>query len=243
MPDALTDLEVLRKKIGHLQHTVRRELDERRQCLDARAVKAMAYSPEGTAVLRARLAQADLNLSKLYQHLVQLGKQCGQPLVQEVAGHESGFPPPMWDAEVRVSLDYMLDDDHPLYDESSNNQLARQEPINWHVKAGGVKSREMDDDPQQDNWLYQKHTWMNRQGWLTCDVLEHNHGHHPRFGVAALLHTGSIWGEVNTVCSYVFDLKSGCYIAQRSDCNANGDASMCFTSIRCNLDGRLRSLW
>ncbi|WP_233254962.1 hypothetical protein [Limnohabitans sp. T6-5] len=214
MPDALADLEVLRVKIGHLKHAVRWELDEQRQRMDARAVQAMTRSPEDTAALRTQLAQADLNLSTLYQHLLQLGKQCGQPLVQELSGHASGFPPPMWDAEVRVSLDYMLNDDHPLYDDRSNNHLARQEPINWHVNAEGVKSREMDDDPQQDNWLDYKHAWMSRQGWLTHDVLEHNYGHHPHFGVAALLHTGFIWVEVNTVRSYVFDLNSGRFIAQ-----------------------------
>lgn len=153
MPDALADLEVLRKKIGHLKHSVRWELDEQRQRMDARAVQAMARSTEDAAALRAQLAQTDLNLSTLYQHSLQLGKQCGQTLVQEVSGHASGFPPPIWDAEVRVSLDYMLNDDHPLYDDRSNNHLARQEPINWHVNAEGVKSREMDDDPEQDNWL------------------------------------------------------------------------------------------
>lgn len=214
MPDALADLEVLRVKIGHLKHAVRWELDEQRQRMDARAAQAMARSPEDKAALRTRLAQADLNLSALYQHLLQLGKQCGQPLVQEVSGSASGFPPPMWDAEVSVSLDYMLDDDHPLYDEMSNNILARQEPIHWHVTADGLPAYERDNDPLLDNWLDYKHPWMDHQGWLTHDVLEHNDGHHPRFGVTALLHTGSIWVEVNTVRSYVFDLNAGRFIAQ-----------------------------
>ena len=216
MPDALADLEILSQKIGHLQHAVRGELNEQRQRMDAHAVQAMKRSPEDAAALRTQLAQTDLNLSKLYQHLLQLGKQCGQPLVQELSGHASGFPPPMWDAEVRVSLNYMLNDDHPLYDDRSNNHLARQEPINWHVNAGGVKSREMDDDPEQDNWLDYKHTWMSRQGWLTHDVLEHDYGHHPRFGVAALLHTGFIWVEVNTVRSYVFDLNAGQFLPPKA---------------------------
>ena len=81
-----------------------------------------------------------------------------------------------------------------------------------NVNAEGVKSREMDDDPELDNWLDYKHTWMSRQGWLTHDVLEHNHGQQPRFGVAALLHTGFIWVEVNTLRSYVVDLNAGQFL-------------------------------
>jgi hypothetical protein len=214
MTNALADLEVLSQKIRHLQDGVYRQLNAWRQRIDGLAVQAMARSPEEAAALRARLAQADLNLSALYQHLLQLGKRCGEPMVQELSGHASDFSPPLWDAEVFVSLDYMLDDDHPLFDEMSNNILAQQEPIYWRVRADGVGSREMDDDPQIDNWLDYPHRWMDRQGWLTHDVLEHNYGHHPRFGVAALLHTSHVWVEVKTVRSYVYDLHAGRFIAE-----------------------------
>jgi hypothetical protein len=213
MPDALADLEVLRRKIRHLQDGVYRQLNAWRQHIDGLAVQAMARSPEEAAALRARLAQADLNLSALYQHLLQLGKRCGEPMVQELSGQASGFPPPLWDAEVFVSLDYMLDDEHPLFDEMSNNTLAQQEPIDWRVTADGVRAHEMDDDPQIDNWLDYPHRWMDRQGWLTHDVLEHNDGHHPRFGVAALLHTSHVWVEVKTVRSYVYDLQAGRFVS------------------------------
>jgi hypothetical protein len=213
MPDALADLAVLSRKIRHLQDGVRCELDVWRKRIDDQAVLAMARSPEDAAAFRARLAQADLNLSALYQHLLQLGKRCGEPMGQEISGHASGFPPPLWDAEVCVSLDYMLDDDHPLFDEMSNNSLAQQEPIYWRVTADGIRAHERDDDPQIDNWLDYPHRWMDRQGWLTHDVLEHNDGHHPRFGVAALLHTSHVWVEVKTVRSYVYDLHAGRFVS------------------------------
>jgi hypothetical protein len=55
---------------------------------------------------------------------------------------------------------------------------------------------------------------MDRQGWLTHDVLEHNYGHNPRLGLPALLRTGHIYVDVHAVRSYVFDLQTGQFVTR-----------------------------
>ena len=92
--------------------------------------------------------------------------------------------------------------------------LAHQEALFCWVSKQQVCDNAMEEDLEKENWLDYPHRWMDWQCWLTHDVLEHNYGQNPRFGVAALLHTGTIWVEVNTVRSYVFDLNAGRFIAQ-----------------------------
>ncbi|WP_089956159.1 hypothetical protein [Limnohabitans sp. 2KL-3] len=120
---------------------------------------------------------------------------------------------PLWGAEVEVRLDHMLDESKALHDEMSNKLLASQEAMGGRVGPEGLNMQVMDDDPAVHNWLDEKNPWMDRQGWLTHDLLAHNRGHHPRFGVAALLQTNTVWVEVHTVRSYVFDLRAGALIS------------------------------
>ncbi|OYU10511.1 MAG: hypothetical protein CFE38_17360 [Comamonadaceae bacterium PBBC1] len=129
----------------------------------------------------------------------------------------------MSDAEVEVRLEYKLDESNALYDEMSNKLLASQEAMGGRVGPEGLNMQVMDDDPavhnwldEKHNWLDEKHRWMDRQGWLTHDLLAHNRGHHPRFGVAALLQTDTVWVEVHTVHSYAFDLRAGVFASPES---------------------------
>lgn len=54
---------------------------------------------------------------------------------------------------------------------------------------------------------------MPHQCWLTHDLLEHNHGHNPHMGLLALLRTGLIYLDVHGVRSYVFDVRTGQFVA------------------------------
>jgi hypothetical protein len=213
---ALAQVQALRGPIMLLKQSLRRMAQQAGEARDASALAAMTATPEGEALVRARLKQADLNLSALYQQLQALCVHSAAPLVREVADPAGQGLPPLCDAEVEVRLDYKLDESNALYDEMSNNILASQEAMGGRVGPEGLNMQVMDDDPAVDNWLDYKHRWMDRQGWLTHDVLEHNHGHHPRFGVAALLQTDTVWVEVHTVRSYAFDLRAGEFISPES---------------------------
>jgi hypothetical protein len=210
LKNALDDLDALDRQISHLQQGVNRIADCARERRDEATLKALTLTHGEDAEVRARLAQADLNLSGLYQNLQALCHQSSESLVHDMHQTVDGAEFPVWDAEVHADLDYLLDESNPLYDELSNNSLAQQDPIFWKVTAQGVQDHARLDDY---NWLGHKHPWMTHQGWLTHDVLEHNYGKHPRFGVAALLQTGTVWVEVHTVCSYAFDLHAGRFMA------------------------------
>lgn len=215
--DALEQVIALDRPMYRLQSALKRMLDQSSQARDGLALAGMTATPEDEALLRERLKQADLNLSTLYKQLQALCHHNAAPLEREVCGQAAQDLPPLWDAQVDAKLDYLLDENNPLYDDQSNNILATQEAVSWHIRAEASHVNWMDDDPSVDNWLDYKHPWMQRQGWLTHDVLEHNYGHNPRFGVAALLQTGTVWVEVHTVRSYAFDLQTGEFIAQPKD--------------------------
>lgn len=55
---------------------------------------------------------------------------------------------------------------------------------------------------------------MAHQCWLTHDVLEYSHGHNPSMGLPALLRTGLIYVDVHSVRSYVFDVRTGQFVAE-----------------------------
>jgi hypothetical protein len=212
LSDALTDLDALHVQMRRLQRSVDHLAESVRERHDASALKALTPSPQKETEVRARLAQADQNLNALYQHLQALCRQNAASLVQEIQQPIEGSAFPLHDAEVHVELDYLLDESNPLFDDQSNNILARQEPIFCSVTARGAKICTRPDDPEHDNWLDHKHPWMVHQGWLTHDVLEHNDGKNPRFGVAALLHTDTVWVEVHAVRSYAYDLRAGQFV-------------------------------
>ncbi|MGV0985890.1 MAG: hypothetical protein ACOYB2_15165 [Limnohabitans sp.] len=209
----LAQVQAIDRPIRHLQASLMdmaaHAADER----DGLAVAAITTTPESEALVRERLKQADLHLSALYKKLQRFCHQAASPLVDEMSGDAAQDLPPLWDAQVEAKLDYLLDESNPLFDEESNNILASQEAVSWHIRPEGNIFHVMDDDPAVDNWLDYSHRWMQRQGWLTHDVLEHNHGHHPRFGVAALLQTGTVWVEVHTVRSYAFDFHAGKFLS------------------------------
>lgn len=210
---ALEQVQAIHRPIRHLQASLRDLAAHAGDARDELAMAAMTTTHEEMVTVRERLKQADLNLSALYKQLQQFCHQAASPLVCEMSGDAMQDLPPLWDAQVEAKLDYLLDESSPLFDEESNNILASQEAMSWHIRPEGKIIHVMDDDPTVDNWLDHSHRWMQRQGWLTHDVLEHNHGHHPRFGVAALLQTGTVWVEVHTVRSYAFDLHAGKFIS------------------------------
>ena len=213
LSNALTDVDALHVHMRRLQNSVNHLAESVRERHDASAMKALTPSSPKEIEVRARLAQANQNLSALYQYLQTLCRQSAASLVQEIQQPVEGSAFPLQDAEVRVELDYLLDESNPLFDEKSNNILARQEPMLCSVTSRGVKINTRPDDPQHDNWLDYNHPWMKHQGWLTHDVLEHNDGKNPRFGVAALLHTDTVWVEVHAVRSYAYDLHAGRFVA------------------------------
>lgn len=210
--EAINDLNALKEKLKHLQRTVNQLAEQARTHHDQITLEELSPIRQDKEDVRKRLAHADLNLSALYQHLQVLCHRSAESLAQEVSSKSINNDFSFWDAEVRAELDYMLDESHPLYDENSDNILASQEPIFWPVTAEGVQAHVMSDDPTHDNWLDYQSPWMTRQGWLTHDVLEHNYGRHPRFGMAALLHTHTVWVEVHTVRSYAYDLHAGKFV-------------------------------
>jgi hypothetical protein len=206
---ALADLDNLDRPVNRLRKKVLGQLERCRDRIDVHAVRAMTQSPEDEATLRARLAQADVNLGVLYKHLLQLGRQFAQPLVNEVLGNEPGFPPLALDAAVRIDLDYLCDQDHPPNDAKAGHVMAHQEALFCWVTKKQVCDNAMKEDLEKENWIDMSHPWMDRQCWLTHDVLEHNYGHNPHFGVAALLQTGTVRVQVKTTRSYEYDLHAG----------------------------------
>ena len=213
---ALAQVQALRLPLKLLKQSLRHMAQKAGKARDASAMAAMTATPEGEALVRERLKQADLNLSALYQQLQALCAHSAAPLVREVAHPAGQGLPPLSDAEVEVRLEYMLDESNALHDEMSNNILASQEALGGRVGPEGLNMQVMDDDPAVHNWLDEKHPWMVRQGWLTHDLLAHNRGHHPSFGVAALLQTDTVWVEVHTVRSYAFDLRAGDFVSPES---------------------------
>jgi hypothetical protein len=209
-----TDLDILARQLRRLQRGVNDMADLRSRRRDAAAMKALTPTGDQANAVRERLVQIDLNLSALYRHLQPMCRQTLASLGQE---GDTDSLPPLWDAEVRVDLDYMMDETHPQYNEHSNNILASQEAIVSSLNAQGKLGDILRNDTEQDNWLDYPHPWMSRQGWLTHDLLEHDYGKHPHFGVATLLHTQSVWVEVHTVRSYVYDLQTGCFVAPKAD--------------------------
>lgn len=120
---------------------------------------------------------------------------------------------------MHVELDYTLDEADPQYDEDQDNTLARQEVLNWYT---GLQHADWMDPQDQamrthDNWLDHPHCWMDRQCWLTHDLLKHNYGQNPRMGVAAMLRTGYISVDVHAVRSYVYDLRQGVFLSRDAD--------------------------
>lgn len=210
--EVIDDLKALEKKLGHVERAVQYMVRKTGQKRDAAALQDMTPSDEYDCAVRERLAQIDLNLSGLYQEMQAMCRQSAAPLVQEAQADAASNHSPLWDAEVHADLDYMIDEPHPLYDKESNNILAKQEAIHWTVNATGLKDHIRPDNTEQDNWLDCLHPWMNRQGWLTHDLLEHHYGQSPYFGVATLLQTQTIWVEVHTVRSYAYDLKAGKFV-------------------------------
>lgn len=210
---ALADSHHLDRPVHRLRNKVLRQLERCRDRIDAHAVSAMTRSPEEEATLRARLAQADVNLGVLYTHLLQLGREFAQPLVNEDLGDEPGFPPLASDAVVRVDLDYLCDQDQPTQDYKAAQVLAHQEALFCWVSKQQVCDNAMEEDLEKENWLDYPHRWMDWQCWLTHDVLEHNYGHNPHFGVAALLQTRMVRVQVKTTRSYEYDLHAGRFVS------------------------------
>jgi hypothetical protein len=211
------DLDTLAQQLRRVQRGIQNMAELRSRRRDAAAMRALTPTAEQATAVRERLAKLDFNLSALYQQLQPMCRKTVESLVEAAQTGDSSPKPPLWDAEVRADLNYMIDETHPQYDEHSNNILATQEAIYWSVNAQSRRSDIRPDDIEEDNWLDYPHPWMTRQGWLTHDLLEHDYGKHPRFGVAALLHTQSILVEVRTVRSYVYDLQTGGFVAPKAE--------------------------
>lgn len=211
------DLDILAQQLRRIQGGIENMTELRSRRYDAAAMQALTPTADQTTAVREHLAKLDLNLSALYQQLQPMCRQTVESLMEAAQAGDTSPQPPLWDAEVRADLNYMIDETHPQYDERSNNILANQEAICWSVSAQCRRSDIRPDDIEEDNWLDYPHPWMTRQGWLTHDLLEHDYGKHPRFGLAALLHTQSIWVEVHTVRSYVYDLQAGRFVAPKTE--------------------------
>lgn len=216
MDTALAELKTLEKLIWSLKDAIKWQIESCRKRMDAQAVDAMTRSPEDESVLRARLAQADVNLRMLYKHSLQLGRQRAQSLLNEALGHEPGFPPLAGDVVVNVELDYLLDQGQPMHDDQDGHILAHQEALFCWISDKEISDNAMEEDLENENWLDYRHKWMSRQCWLTHEVLEHNHGHNLRFGMAALLKTGTVRVLVRTKRSYEYDLHAGRFVSPSS---------------------------
>lgn len=167
--------------------------------------------------MRQRIAQADQSLKNLYPQLLDLCQQAVTPLQQESQSPRPGQP--LHHGRVHVELDYTLDEADPQYDDDQDNTLARQEVLNWYT---GLQHADWMDPQDQamrthDNWLDHPHRWMDRQCWLTHDLLEHNYGQNPRMGMDALLRRGRIHVDVHSVRSYVYDLGQGAFVPREAD--------------------------
>ena len=113
---------------------------------------------------------------------------------------------------VSVELDYLPDRDEPTHADQGSTVLAHQQALFCWVSASEIGDNAMEEDLENENWLDYKHKWMSRQSWLTHDVLEHNYGHNPRFGVAALLKTGTVRVRLHTKRSYEYDSHAGRFV-------------------------------
>ncbi|PUE06884.1 hypothetical protein B9Z51_13230 [Limnohabitans sp. T6-5] len=216
MEMALADLKALEKSVWILKDAIKRQMESCRERMDAQAVDAMTQSPEDEASLRARLVQADLNLHVLYKHSLQLGRQTAQSLVNEAMGRESGFPPLADNAVVRVELEYLPDQNELTHTDQGGTVLAHQEALFCWVSDKGISDNAIEEDLENENWMDFSHPWMSWQSWLTHDVLEHNYGRNPRFGVAALLKTGTVRVQLRTVRLYEYDLHAGQFVSPSS---------------------------
>jgi len=208
------ELEALSETCSRLIQTLRRAAQAWSPQQDEAALARMASSPAREAELRKRIAQLDRHLMGLYLQLVSLCEQAATPLQQEWQAPQAGRP--LHRAHVEVELEYTLAGTDPCYDDNDDNTLAVQELLSWSAGFGGVEVPNAESVHMQihDNWLDYPHPWMAHQCWLTHDVLEHNHGHHPRMGLPALLRTGRIHVDVHAVRSYVFDLQTGQFVAR-----------------------------
>lgn len=206
------DLGIIEKKLTRLKRALKRQVDICRQRIDAHAVEGITRSPEGVADLRARLSQTDLHMTELYKRVIQLGRQCAKPLAKEIGVCESGTPTRIYEATVCIELYYLPDGGLLTGEDSRASVLAHQEAFFYWVSAQEEGDNAIGEDPGNDNWIDFFHPWMSRRCWLTHDVLENNHGRNPRFGLMALLNTGTVRVRLHTVRSLEYDLHAGQFV-------------------------------
>ena len=209
--DLMAALEAMSGTCSKLTQTTRRTARVWMPPQDQAALASMASTPAQEAELRERIAQLAKTMMGLYPQLLALSEQVEAPLQQKWHAPQAGRP--LNEASTRVELEYILDASDPYYDEKDDNTLAVQELLFW---CSGIEMLDAESQKMRihDNWVDSLHHWMAHQCWLTHDVLEHNHGQNPRMGLPALLRTGLIYVDIHSVRSYLFDVRTGQFVAE-----------------------------
>jgi hypothetical protein len=127
-------------------------------------------------------------------------------------GRELGFLPLAGNALVSVELEYLPDQNELTHTDQGGTVLAHQEALFCWDSDKGIRDNAMEEDLENERWIDLSHPWMSWQSSLIHDVLEHNYGRNPRFGVAALLKTGAVRVQLRTQRTYEYDLNKGLFV-------------------------------
>lgn len=178
------------------------------------AIASISRTPEQARGLREKLARTNSHLQALYPQLLTLARQSATSVQQVWQAPQADVP--LMDVYGHVTLNYILNEADPRYDERMNNSMAEYELLSWSAAHG---DGDLFDEKShsfyiENDWLDYSHRWMTQQCLLAHDVLEHNHGEHPLSGLTALLRVQEVRVDVHTVHSYVFDLQQGRFVSR-----------------------------